>query len=658
MKFLVGSVVFILLICGVESARSKADLIQRISDPKEFKKFVRTHTNVLVVFAKSEKEIPLAEKDVLIEVAEIMKGVASVVFVDCSAGSKPCKKLKSSTQTYELKHFKDGDYHKMYDRQFSVKSIVKFLHDPTGDTPWDEEPTGKDVVHIESQAELMKLVQKEKRPILAMFYAPWCGHCKRLKPEFAAAASELKGTAVLAGMDVDNPEGAIVRTEFNITGFPTLIYFEHGTMKYRYGGENNKDGIVKWMQSPSPPVEPEQEPEWSETDTEIVHLTDATFDEFIATNSSVLVMFYAPWCGHCKKMKPEYELAAKQLKEEGIEGSLAAVDATKEETVSKRFDIKGFPTVKYFKDGEFKWDYTERTAAKIVNFMKDPSEPQPDLPPEDESWENVPSEVVHLSDEMFKQFVKKKKHVLVMFYAPWCGHCKLAKPQFTAAAEHFKDDSKVVFAAADCTKHSVLCKSQDVSGYPTFIYYNYGKNDIKYTGARQEADFVRFMKDPLSPLSLSPPKANPEELWNEVDIAKNIYHLTDLTFDTVIRQHKSALVLFYAPWCGHCKAMKPAYAEAAAILKESGVNCILAAVDASAEKTLQSRFSIKGFPTMKHFINGVEDSTYELGRTTQDFVNFMKSRSPLLGDDKTPTPLTEDKETVAGDLRRPTTDEL
>ena len=36
----------------------------------------------------------------------------------------------------------------------------------------------------------------------------------------------------------------------------------------------------------------------------------------------------------------------------------------------------------------------------------------------------VQSAVVHLTEETFKPVLKKKKHVLVIFYAPWCGHCK------------------------------------------------------------------------------------------------------------------------------------------------------------------------------------------------------------------------------------------
>ena len=39
-----------------------------------------------------------------------------------------------------------------------------------------------------------------------------------------------------------------------------------------------------------------------------------------------------------------------------------------------------------------------------------------------------------------------------MFYAPWCGHCKAAKPEFTAAAEALADDASKSLAAVDCTE--------------------------------------------------------------------------------------------------------------------------------------------------------------------------------------------------------------
>lgn len=70
-------------------------------------------------------------------------------------------------------------------------------------------------------------------------------------------------------------------------------------------------------------------------------------------------------------MKPDYEKAAEELMQEGQTGVLAAVDATQEADLAKQFDIKGFPTLNYFKDGEFAWKFEGRDKAKIVEFMKE-----------------------------------------------------------------------------------------------------------------------------------------------------------------------------------------------------------------------------------------------------------------------------------------------
>ena len=83
-----------------------------------------------------------------------------------------------------------------------------------------------------------------------------------------------------------------------------------------------------------------------------------------------------------------------------------------------------------------------------------------------------------------------------MFYAPWCGHCKAAKPEYIAAAEQFSEEKKTAFAAVDCTKFRPICTQHEVTGFPTFKYFSYGKNPYRYHGERNEAGFVEFMADP------------------------------------------------------------------------------------------------------------------------------------------------------------------
>ncbi|KAJ7391850.1 hypothetical protein OS493_016140 [Desmophyllum pertusum] len=316
-NYWLNSLLFLAVLVGSSlQAKKKLDRtsIVEVNDIKPFKKLQRTHTNLLVLFAQSERDAS-SRFDVLVRVAEEIKGKGTIAYINCGESKetkKLCKKLKASPQPVVLKHYKDGNFNKDYDRKNTVKSMLNFLNDPTGEMPWEEEEGTDDVRHVNTNKEFVKLTTKEKKPIMIMFYAPWCGYCKKLKPDYALAASELKGEAIMAGMDVDTYEGYPIREQYNITGFPTLIYFESGEEKYRYQGKHDKDSLVEWMRNPKePPPPPPAEKDWSEIDSEVKHLTDDTFKGFLKKKKHVLVMFYAPWCGHCKKAKPEYMDAAK-----------------------------------------------------------------------------------------------------------------------------------------------------------------------------------------------------------------------------------------------------------------------------------------------------------------------------------------------------------
>lgn len=105
-------------------------------------------------------------------------------------------------------------------------------------------------------------------------------------------------------------------------------------------------------------------------DKEVLVLTDANFNKAISDNKLILVEFYAPWCGHCKSLAPEYEKAAVILKEKNSEVLLAKIDATENKDMAEKFNIEGFPTLKFFDNGKDS-DYNGgRTAEEIVSWLE------------------------------------------------------------------------------------------------------------------------------------------------------------------------------------------------------------------------------------------------------------------------------------------------
>jgi protein disulfide isomerase len=103
-------------------------------------------------------------------------------------------------------------------------------------------------------------------------------------------------------------------------------------------------------------------------------LTDATYDTTLAENDHVMVKFYAPWCGHCKRLAPDYEKAADMLKEKGSKAVLAEVDCTVEKDTCSKNEVRGYPTLKFFEKGNFVEKYSgKRTAEDIVDYILEKS---------------------------------------------------------------------------------------------------------------------------------------------------------------------------------------------------------------------------------------------------------------------------------------------
>ncbi|KAF4614116.1 hypothetical protein D9613_007821 [Agrocybe pediades] len=211
------------------------------------------------------------------------------------------------------------------------------------------------------------------KPALVEFFAPWCGHCKNLAPvyeQLADAFAHVKDKVVIAKVDADG-EGKPLGKKYGVTGYPTLKWFDGEGNEEKYASARDLESLASFITSktglkskiPGPPP------------TDVLVLDSNNFDEIVMDSSkNVLVSFTAPWCGHCKNLKPHYEKVATTFKPEShcvvanIDG-----DAQKNAPVSQKYEIAGFPTIKFFsKDNKEPVDYDgARTEEEIVAYLNE-----------------------------------------------------------------------------------------------------------------------------------------------------------------------------------------------------------------------------------------------------------------------------------------------
>ena len=228
--------------------------------------------------------------------------------------------------------------------------------------------------------------------------------------------------------------------------------------------------------------------------------------------------------------------------------------------------------------------------------------------------------VKELTPDNFDEVVGKDVASLVFFKAPWCGHCKALVPELTKLGKAVAGNKNIVVAKVDADAHSGLGSRFGVSGFPTIKFFPAGSlTPEDYNGGRDAKAFIKFLNEKANAGLFLPFEHKP---------AVQIEGLSQYTKVTKDASKKLVFVKNYAPWCGHCKSMAPAWDKLAEIFKnEPTVTIADCDCDAAVNKPVAEAVGVQGFPTIKFYQEGGEAQDYQGGRTLEDLVAFVNEKA-------------------------------
>lgn len=296
--------------------------------------------------------------------------------VDCTIEKELCSE-HDVTGYPTLKFFKSGvtDGVKFRGTR-DLPSLTAFINEQLGNIPSKEKENMSDIP--EPVNGLTELTEDTFDKFIAngrhfvKFYAPWCGHCQKLAPTWEQLAQSLEYDKNVAIAKVDCTQHRSVCNQFEIKGYPTLLWIEDGKKIEKYQGQRTheelKSFVSKMMGNTEMNVN-DQQPATESTSAVLV-LTGDDFDHGIQSGVT-FIKFFAPWCGHCKRLAPTWEeLGKKFISNPSV--NIVKVDCTVEASKSlcSEQEVDGFPTLFLYKNGEKISEYKgSRTLDDLHDFV-------------------------------------------------------------------------------------------------------------------------------------------------------------------------------------------------------------------------------------------------------------------------------------------------
>jgi len=206
----------------------------------------------------------------------------------------------------------------------------------------------------------------------------------------------------------------------------------------------------------------------------VMELKESIFDQVTSTGHT-FVKFYAPWCGHCQMMAPDWEELGEYMSKQvmpGVDLTIAEVNCVENSVLCLKQGVDSYPSIKLYKpDGSVSEYMYARSVARMKRFMADTLLDVDSLPSDSIG-------IISLNDFTFEKFRDKNSVVVTKFFIPGCSHCVKLKPVYDELVIKFlmEESEDVKFTQVDCLDFDSLdvCTEEGVEGFPTIYLYKDG----------------------------------------------------------------------------------------------------------------------------------------------------------------------------------------
>nr|XP_016509588.1 PREDICTED: protein disulfide isomerase-like 1-4 [Nicotiana tabacum] len=443
----------------------------------------------------------------------------------------------------------------------------------------------KDVAVLK-EGNFSEFIAKNKH-VMVEFYAPWCGHCQALAPEYAAAATELKGENVLLAK-VDATEEAELAQKYDVQGYPAVFFFIDGLHK-PYNGERNKDAIVSWIKKKTGPA--------------LSNITTAEEAERVLKDEKKVVLAYL---NDLVGDKSEELAAAAALEDDVNFYQTASPDVAKLFHIDSQAKRPALVIIK--KEAEninhFGGEFTKSAIAEFVFQNKLPLVTYFTRESASEIFENAIKKQVIIKltiAESLSCFFFSKTLQLISVYVE-IDNEDVGKP----VSEYFG-------VSGDAPR--VLAYTGNEDGRKFVLEGEITLDSVKSFGEK-------FLEDNLKPFY----KSDPIPETNDGDVKVVVGNNFD---EIVLDESKDVLLEIYAPWCGHCQSLEPIYNKLGKHLR--GIDSLVVAkMDGTTNE--HPRAKSDGFPTLLFFPAGnksFDPITVDTDRTVVAFYKFLKKHASI-----------------------------